>query len=68
MKRNNNSVGGEYFDPHFKRTLWYRISSTKGGVNRAKILDVIKFQPSNANHAKKYQLQYNRRYRNIRTC
>lgn len=49
MKRNNSSVGGEYFDPHFKRTLWYLIGSTKGGVNRAKILNVIKFQPSNAN-------------------
>jgi DNA-binding transcriptional ArsR family regulator len=46
---NNNSTGGGYFDPHFKRILWYLIGSTKGGVNRAKILEVIKSQPANAN-------------------
>jgi DNA-binding transcriptional ArsR family regulator len=46
---NNSNIGGGYFDPHFKRTLWYLIGSTKGGVNRAKILEVIKSQPANAN-------------------
>jgi DNA-binding transcriptional ArsR family regulator len=45
----NSNKGGGYFDPHFKRTLWYLIGSTKGGVNRAKILEVIKSQPANAN-------------------
>ncbi|CAN5346383.1 winged helix-turn-helix domain-containing protein [soil metagenome] len=49
VEGNNSSVGGGYFNPHFKRTLWYLIGSTKGGINRAKILEVIKSQPVNAN-------------------
>jgi DNA-binding transcriptional ArsR family regulator len=47
--RDNSSVGGGYFDPHFKRTLWYLIAGMKGGANRAKILEAIKSQPANAN-------------------
>ena len=47
--KNSNIGGGGYLDPYFKRTLWYLIGSTKGGVNRAKILEVIKSQPANAN-------------------
>jgi hypothetical protein len=42
----NNTVRGN-FDPRFKRLLWYLISSTRGGVNRAKILDLISSRPSN---------------------
>lgn len=38
-----------YLDPRFKRILWYLIGSTKGGVNRAKIIDLINNHPSNAN-------------------
>ena len=45
--RDNSSVGGGYYDPHFKRTLWYLIAGMKGGANRAKILEVIKSQPAN---------------------
>jgi DNA-binding transcriptional ArsR family regulator len=45
----NSNIGDGYFDPHFKRILWYLIGSTKGGVNRAKILELIKSQPANAN-------------------
>lgn len=47
--RDDSNVAGGYFDPHFKRTLWYLIAGMKGGVNRAKILEVIKSQPANAN-------------------
>ena len=47
----NRSRGGsyEYFDPRFKRLLWYLIGSTKGGSNRARILKLINSHPSNAN-------------------
>lgn len=38
-----------YIDPRFKRLLWYLIGSTKGGVNRAKILELINSRPANAN-------------------
>jgi DNA-binding transcriptional ArsR family regulator len=38
-----------YQDPRFKRVLWYLIGSTKGGINRARIIDVLNGQPSNAN-------------------
>lgn len=47
--RDDSNVAGGYYDPHFKRTLWYLIAGMKGGVNRAKILEVIKSQPANAN-------------------
>jgi DNA-binding transcriptional ArsR family regulator len=40
---------GGYIDPRFKRILWYLIGSTKGGVNRAKIIDLINNHPANAN-------------------
>ena len=36
-------------DPRFKMILWSVIAGTRGGVNRAKILNVIKETPSNAN-------------------
>jgi DNA-binding transcriptional ArsR family regulator len=36
-------------DPRFKRLLWYLISSTRGGVNRAKIINFLNENPSNAN-------------------
>jgi DNA-binding transcriptional ArsR family regulator len=38
-----------YRDPRFKRILWYLIGSTKGGANRAKIIDLINSHPANAN-------------------
>ena len=59
VKRNNSNTGGGYVDPHFKRTLWYLIGSTKGGTNRAKILDGIRSQPANANQlAAKLNVDY----------
>jgi DNA-binding transcriptional ArsR family regulator len=39
----------EYHDPRFKRILWYLIGSTKGGANRAKIIDLLNAHPANAN-------------------
>ena len=36
-------------DPRFKRLLWYLIGSTRGGINRAKIINFLKENPSNAN-------------------
>jgi len=48
-----------YIDPRFKRVLWYLIGSTKGGVNRAKIIDHINSHPANANQiASELQLDY----------
>ncbi|MDR4492012.1 MAG: ArsR family transcriptional regulator [Candidatus Nitrosocosmicus sp.] len=41
--------GRPLVDPHFKRLLWYLIGSTRGGINRAKILNFLKENPSNAN-------------------
>jgi DNA-binding transcriptional ArsR family regulator len=52
-----NSNG--YIDPRFKRVLWYLIGRTKGGVNRAKILEFINNKPANANQiATELKLDY----------
>lgn len=40
---------GGYLDPRFKRVIWYLIGSTRGGANRAKIIDLISSHPANAN-------------------
>jgi DNA-binding transcriptional ArsR family regulator len=45
----HSSSGGNYFDPRFKRVLWYIIGSTKGGANRARILELISSHPANPN-------------------
>jgi DNA-binding transcriptional ArsR family regulator len=36
-------------DPRFKRLLWSMIVSTRGGINRAKIINFLTESPSNAN-------------------
>ncbi len=36
-------------DPKFRMILWSIIAGTRGGVNRAKILNLIKDTPMNAN-------------------
>ena len=43
------SASGGYIDPRFKRILWYLIASSRGGVNRAKIIDLVNLRPANAN-------------------
>jgi len=40
---------GGYLDPRFRRVLWYLIGSTKGGANRAKIIDLLNARPANPN-------------------
>jgi DNA-binding transcriptional ArsR family regulator len=62
-KDNNNSAinphGTAYIDPRFKRVLWYLIASTRGGVNRAKILEMLTSKPANAHQiAKELNLDY----------
>ena len=36
-------------DPKFRMILWSIIAGTRGGVNRAKILNLVKDTPMNAN-------------------
>ena len=51
--------GEGYIDPRFRRLLWHLISSTRGGANRAKILDFINSNPTNANKiANELKLDY----------
>lgn len=49
----SNSEGNKpsrgYADPRFKRLLWYLIGGTKGGANRAKIIELLNSYPSNTN-------------------
>jgi DNA-binding transcriptional ArsR family regulator len=59
-KDSSSSVGSNgYIDPRFKRVLWYLIGSTKGGVNRAKVLEFVNTRPANANQiATELKLDY----------
>ena len=41
--------GASIPDPRFKMILWFIVGGTKGGINRAKILNLIKNTPMNAN-------------------
>ena len=53
------SAGGGYIDPRFKRILWYLIASSRGGVNRATIIDLVNSRPANANQiASELKLDY----------
>lgn len=38
-----------YFDPRFKRILWFLFASTRGWSTRAKIMSVINEMPANSN-------------------
>ncbi len=50
---------GGYIDPRFKRVLWYLIASSRGGINRAKIIDLVSGRPANANQiAQELKLDY----------
>ena len=46
---NNNNNDNKYYDPRFKRVLWFIFASTRGGATRAKILSLINEMPSNPN-------------------
>ena len=53
------SFNSGYIDPRFKRILWYLIGSTKGGANRAKIINLVNTHPANANQiASELDLDY----------
>ena len=47
--KKHDAQKGKLIDPQFKRIVWHLICSTRGGVNRAKILHVLTENPSNAN-------------------
>ena len=46
--RLKNTESG-YTDPRFARLLWYLVGSSRGGLNRLKIMELISSNPSNAN-------------------
>lgn len=46
-------------DPHSKRLLWFVFASSRGGLNRLRIIAALKEKPLNANQlAKKLGLDY----------
>ena len=49
-------------DPRFKRLLWSMIVSTRGGINRAKIINFLTESPSNANQV---SVQLNLDYKTV---
>ena len=46
-------------DPNAKRILWYIFAGSKGGINRARIIDLLKEHPYNMNQlAEALKLDY----------
>ena len=46
-------------DPYAKKLLWFVFTSSRGGINRLKIVNLLKQQPYNANQlAKEMNLDY----------
>ena len=41
--------GESRYNPRFKMILWFIVAGTRGGINRAKILNLVKDTPLNAN-------------------
>ena len=46
---NKDDKHDKYYDPRFKRILWFLFASTRGGSSRIKIISLIKEMPANAN-------------------
>jgi predicted transcriptional regulator len=46
---NQDDKSNIYFDPRFKRILWFLFASTRGGSTRAKIMSLINEMPANSN-------------------
>lgn len=44
-----NEGGESTCNPRFKMILWSIVAGTRGGINRAKILNLVKDNPLNAN-------------------
>ena len=46
-------------DPHTKRLLWFLFAGSRGGINRLKLVSILKETPLNANQlAKELGLDY----------
>ena len=46
-------------DPHAKRLLWFVFAGSRGGINRLKIISILKDRPQNTNQlAKEMGLDY----------
>ena len=46
-------------DPHAKRLLWFLFAGSRGGLNRLRLVEIIKEKPLNANQlAKELKLDY----------
>jgi DNA-binding transcriptional ArsR family regulator len=46
-------------DPAVKRLLWYLLAGSRGGINRGRIINLIRERPYNANQlAEKAELDY----------
>ncbi|HEX2304816.1 MAG TPA: winged helix-turn-helix domain-containing protein [Nitrososphaeraceae archaeon] len=46
-------------DPDAKRVFWYILAGSRGGINRAKIIDLLKVHPYNMNQlAETLKLDY----------
>ncbi len=46
-------------DPHAKRLLWFVFAGSRGGINRLKIISILKERPQNTNQlAKEMGLDY----------
>jgi DNA-binding transcriptional ArsR family regulator len=49
QKADKKRIGfGGYKDPRVKRLFWHLLLGTRGGITRAKILDLVKTNPANA--------------------
>jgi predicted transcriptional regulator len=46
---NKDDRHNKYYDPRFKRILWFLFASTRGGTTRIKIISLINEMPANAN-------------------
>jgi DNA-binding transcriptional ArsR family regulator len=55
----NLAYNGVMPDPNAKRILWYLFAGSRGGINRAKIIDLLKEHPYNMNQlAEALKLDY----------
>ncbi len=54
-------------DPHSKRLLWFVFAGSRGGLNRLRLIQIIKEKPLNANQlAKELKLDYKAIQHNVK--